>query len=150
NLILDVSTIPANISDDVKQRACKLASDIISGLDYIGVMGVELFVSNKPDAPLIVNEIAPRVHNSGHWTQDACITSQFEQHIRAITNLPLGDTLRHSDVIMKNLIGADVYQINKYASQPNAKIHLYGKSIVKEGRKMAHVNLLYPLGKLRA
>uniref|UniRef100_A0A2A4Z592 N5-carboxyaminoimidazole ribonucleotide synthase n=1 Tax=OCS116 cluster bacterium TaxID=2030921 RepID=A0A2A4Z592_9PROT len=148
NHILDVSTIPANVAPFIKEQAAALATDIIKGLDYVGTMGVELFVSSTADNPLIVNEIAPRVHNSGHWTQDACYISQFEQHIRAITNMPLGSTLRHSNVVMKNLIGDDVMQAADYAKQPNAHIHLYGKLDIKPGRKMGHINLLYPLGQL--
>ena len=149
NHILDISTIPANVSSFIKDQAAALATDIIKGLDYVGIMGVELFVSSTADNPLIVNEIAPRVHNSGHWTQDACYISQFEQHIRAITNMPLGTTNRHSDVVMKNLIGEDVNQAENYAQQENAHIHLYGKADIKPGRKMGHINLLYPLGQTK-
>ncbi|PCI87163.1 MAG: 5-(carboxyamino)imidazole ribonucleotide synthase [Hyphomicrobiales bacterium] len=146
NHILDISTIPANVAPFIKDQAAALATNIIRGLDYVGIMGVELFVSSIANNPLIVNEIAPRVHNSGHWTQDACYISQFEQHIRAITNMPLGTTKRHSDVVMKNLIGDDVNKAADYASQENAHIHLYGKADIKPGRKMGHINLLYPLG----
>ncbi len=149
NHILNISTVPANISQSLKARAQQLAEDIIKGLDYVGVLGVELFIPSDKNAPLIVNEIAPRVHNSGHWTQDACLVSQFEQHIRAITNLPLASTHRHSDVIMKNLIGDDVKLAKKHASEKNTKIHLYGKTDIKQGRKMGHINQLYPLGTLK-
>lgn len=149
NHILDISTIPAKVSADIIEQAKALATDIIKGLDYIGTMGVELFVSTTATNPLIVNEIAPRVHNSGHWTQDACYISQFEQHIRAITNLPLGTTARHSDVVMQNLIGDDVQQVFDYAQQDNAKIHLYGKQDIKVGRKMGHVNILHALDSLK-
>lgn len=150
NHILDISTIPAKLDVKILEQAKNLATDIIKGLDYIGTMGVELFVSTSATQPLIVNEIAPRVHNSGHWTQDACYISQFEQHIRAITNLPLGTTARHSDVVMQNLIGDNVNQTNEYAKQPNAKIHLYGKQDIKAGRKMGHVNILHPLNSLKS
>ncbi len=144
--ILHKATIPANVSQSTIDRAKKLATDIIIGLDYIGVLAVELFISTKNDEDdIIVNEIAPRVHNSGHWTQDACYVSQFEQHIRSICNLPLGNTARHSNAIMLNLIGNDVNKITEYATMPNASIHLYGKLDIKEGRKMGHVNLTAPL-----
>lgn len=145
NHILNTATIPANVSITVLNDASLLATDIIKGLDYIGVMGVELFVSADSKAGLIVNEIAPRVHNSGHWTQDACFVSQFEQHIRAIAGLPLGTSERHSNVVMQNLIGDEVEQVAQYAKQANAHIHLYGKLDVKPGRKMGHINLLSPL-----
>ncbi|MEC7667987.1 MAG: ATP-grasp domain-containing protein, partial [Pseudomonadota bacterium] len=106
-------------------------------LDYVGVMGVELFVTPKG---LIVNEIAPRVHNSGHWTQNGCAVDQFEQHIRAVAGWPLGDGQRHSDVVMEYLIGHDLDRVPELATQPDTAIHLYGKADVKAGRKMGHVN----------
>jgi 5-(carboxyamino)imidazole ribonucleotide synthase len=99
----------------------------MDALDYTGVIGVEFFVLE--DGTLLVNEIAPRVHNSGHWTEAACVISQFEQHIRAIAGLPLGDPARHSDCAMENLIGADVHHV---------LIHLYGKAEPRPGRKMGH------------
>ncbi|MCJ8324331.1 MAG: 5-(carboxyamino)imidazole ribonucleotide synthase [Rhizobiales bacterium] len=148
NHILNSSTIPAQISPDIRAKACQLASDIIHGLDYVGVLGVETFITTNGNTPIIINEIAPRVHNSGHWTQDACYISQFEQHIRAIANLPLGSVARHSDVVMHNLIGDGVALASDYAKQANAKIHLYGKQEIKTGRKMGHVNLLFPLDSL--
>lgn len=147
--ILNISIIPANVDQSIKDQASALATNIIKGLDYVGTMGVELFVSPKNDNPLIVNEIAPRVHNSGHWTQDACYISQFEQHIRAICHLPLGNTERHSDVVMQNLIGNDVKKAADYAKKPNAHLHLYGKAAIKPGRKMGHINLLHPIGRLK-
>jgi 5-(carboxyamino)imidazole ribonucleotide synthase len=100
-------------------------------------MGVELFVTPQG---LIVNEIAPRVHNSGHWTQNGCAVDQFEQHIRAVTGLPLGDGGRHSDVVMENLIGDDIDQIPALLKQRDTAIHLYGKAEARPGRKMGHVN----------
>jgi 5-(carboxyamino)imidazole ribonucleotide synthase len=102
----------------------------------VGVMGVELFVTAEG---LVVNEIAPRVHNSGHWTQNGCVIDQFEQHIRAVAGWPLGDGSRHSNVVMENLIGEDVARIPQIA-ETCAAIHLYGKAEAKPGRKMGHVN----------
>lgn len=145
NQILNTATIPANVSITTLNDATLLAINIVKGLDYIGTMGVELFVSHGKNNSLIVNEIAPRVHNSGHWTQDACYICQFEQHIRAIVGLPLGTTERHSNVVMQNLIGNDVKQVEKYAKQANTHIHLYGKLDIKDGRKMGHINILTPL-----
>ncbi|MEL7396637.1 MAG: ATP-grasp domain-containing protein, partial [Pseudomonadota bacterium] len=105
--------------------------------EYVGVLGVELFVT--PD-DLIVNEIAPRVHNSGHWTQQGCSVDQFEQHIRAVAGWPLGDGSRHTDVVMENLIGDDMDHVPGIAKEPGASLHLYGKADTKPGRKMGHVN----------
>ena len=100
-------------------------------------MGVELFVT---PGQLIVNEIAPRVHNSGHWTQNGCAVDQFEQHIRAVAGWPLADGQRHSDVVMENLIGDDIDRVPEIAKEPHAAIHLYGKAEARPGRKMGHVN----------
>ena len=115
-----------------------IAARILNALDYVGVLGVELFVTTEG---LVVNEIAPRVHNSGHWTQNGCSVDQFEQHIRAIAGWPLGDGKRHSDIVMENLIGADLERVPELARNPAAALHLYGKADVKPGRKMGHVNL---------
>jgi len=114
-----------------------IAARILNALDYVGVLGVELFVTPRG---LLVNEIAPRVHNSGHWTQAGCAVDQFEQHIRAIAGWPLGDGGRHADVVMENLIGADVERVPALARERGTQIHLYGKAEVKAGRKMGHVN----------
>ena len=108
----------------------------MNALDYIGTMGVELFVTKSG---LILNKIAPRVHNSGHWTQAGCAVDQFEQHIRAIAGWPLGDGSRHADVVMENLIGDDVGRLPEIA-KTNTAIHLYGKADAKPGRKMGHIN----------
>ncbi|KEP71235.1 phosphoribosylaminoimidazole carboxylase [Thioclava dalianensis] len=135
--ILRTTTVPAQISDAQRTDAVLIAAQILNKLDYVGVMGVELFVT--PTA-LIVNEIAPRVHNSGHWTQGGCAIDQFEQHIRAIVGWPLGDGARQSDVEMENLIGADMERLPALTRQPRTQIHLYGKTEVKPGRKMGHVN----------
>jgi 5-(carboxyamino)imidazole ribonucleotide synthase len=121
--------------------AVLMAGRILNALDYVGVMGLELFVTPKG---LIVNEIAPRVHNSGHWTQNGCAVDQFEQHIRAVAGWPLGDGSRHSDVVMENLIGADMDRVPDLAKDPTVSLHLYGKAEVKAGRKMGHFNKIIP------
>ena len=114
-----------------------MAGHILNALEYVGVLGVELFVT---PSGLIVNEIAPRVHNSGHWTQNGCVIDQFEQHIRAIAGWSLGDGARHADVVMENLIGADMDRVPKLAADPGVALHLYGKAEAKPGRKMGHFN----------
>ena len=109
----------------------------MNALDYVGVMGVEMFVTPQG---LIVNEIAPRVHNSGHWTQNGCAVDQFEQHIRAVAGWPLGDGTRYLDVVMENLIGDDMDRVPDLSKDPKVSLHLYGKADVKKGRKMGHFN----------
>jgi 5-(carboxyamino)imidazole ribonucleotide synthase len=136
NGILSTTTVPAKLPPSLRTDAVLLAARILNALDYVGVMGVELFVTPQG---LIVNEIAPRVHNSGHWTQNGCVIDQFEQHIRAVAGWPLGDGSRHSNVIMENLIGDDMDNVPG-AAATNAAIHLYGKADVKQGRKMGHIN----------
>lgn len=135
--ILATTTIPAKLSPGQRSDAVLLAARILNALDYVGVMGVELFVTPQG---LIVNEIAPRVHNSGHWTQNGCAVDQFEQHIRAVVGLPLGDGARHSDVVMENLIGDDVDRIPAILKERHAALHMYGKAEARPGRKMGHVN----------
>ena len=135
--ILHSTTLPARLSPGQRSDAVLLAARIATALDYVGVLGVELFVTPKG---LIVNEIAPRVHNSGHWTQNGCAVDQFEQHIRAVAGLPLGDGSRHSDVVMENLIGDDVAQIPAILRERHSALHLYGKAEARAGRKMGHVN----------
>lgn len=144
NGILDVSRAPAAISSDLANAAKALAVRIAQALDYVGVIGVEMFILR--DGSLAVNEFAPRVHNSGHWTLDACAVSQFEQHIRAICGWPLGDPSRHSDAEMRNLIGDDVAQWAVHARQAGTCLHLYGKDAPRPGRKMGHVTRLTPKG----
>jgi 5-(carboxyamino)imidazole ribonucleotide synthase len=134
--ILRSTTVPATLTAAQRMDAVLLAGQILNALDYVGVMGVELFVTTDG---LIVNEIAPRVHNSGHWTQNGCDICQFEQHIRAVAGWPLGDGTRHSDIRMENLIGADMDRVSELR-KTNAALHLYGKSEVKPGRKMGHIN----------
>ncbi|WP_135505929.1 5-(carboxyamino)imidazole ribonucleotide synthase [Roseovarius aestuariivivens] len=135
--ILRTTTVPARLNATQRADAVLLTGQILNALDYIGVLGVELFVTS---GGLIVNEIAPRVHNSGHWTQQGCAVDQFEQHIRAVAGWPLGDGSRHTDVTMENLIGRDMDQVPRIAEEPGASLHLYGKAEVKAGRKMGHVN----------
>jgi 5-(carboxyamino)imidazole ribonucleotide synthase len=135
--ILHTTTVPANLTASQRMDAVLLAANILNALDYVGVMGVELFVTPQG---LIVNEIAPRVHNSGHWTQNGCVIDQFEQHIRAVVGWPLGDGKRHSNVEMLNLIGDDMDRVPEFAKDGSVALHLYGKGVVKAGRKMGHVN----------
>ncbi|CUH89306.1 N5-carboxyaminoimidazole ribonucleotide synthase [Phaeobacter sp. CECT 5382] len=135
--ILHTTTVPARLSASQRMDAVLLAAKILNALDYVGVMGVELFVTPQG---LVVNEIAPRVHNSGHWTQNGCAVDQFEQHIRAVVGWPLGDGQRHVDVVMENLIGDDMDRLPDLAKERDCALHLYGKAEAKPGRKMAHVN----------
>ncbi|MDB5633515.1 MAG: 5-(carboxyamino)imidazole ribonucleotide synthase [Tardiphaga sp.] len=143
--ILKFSYAPANISDPLAEQARGIAERIASALDYVGVLAVELFVvPGKNGATLLVNEIAPRVHNSGHWTLDGASVSQFEQHIRAIAGWPLGKPVRHGQVTMTNLIGNDILDYEKWMTVPGATVHLYGKGAPKPGRKMGHVTEVAP------
>jgi len=136
--ILKTSTVPASITPALSAKAEEAALRIVKALDYVGVMGIEFFVLAGGD-DLLVNEIAPRVHNSGHWTEAVCVTDQFEQHIRAITNWPLGDTTRLADVVMENLIGHEVDSITDLLG-PGVRPQLYGKTEARAGRKMGHIN----------
>ncbi|MDE0409783.1 MAG: 5-(carboxyamino)imidazole ribonucleotide synthase [Alphaproteobacteria bacterium] len=144
NGILDVTLAPADIAPALAQAARDGAERIAQALDHVGVLCVELFVTE--DGRLLVNEIAPRVHNSGHWTIEGCETSQFAQHVRAVCGLPLGSTARRANACMKNLIGADVERWPVLAADPAAHLHLYGKADARIGRKMGHVTWLSPLG----
>ncbi|MBL8788992.1 MAG: 5-(carboxyamino)imidazole ribonucleotide synthase [Rhizobiales bacterium] len=141
NHILHTSTVPANVSRELAAEAVFIAQRFLERLDYVGVMGVEFFVGKDV---IYVNEIAPRVHNSGHWTQNGCMVSQFEQHIRAVAGWPLGATQRHSDVVMTNLLGDDIHQWRELAAEPGLALHHYGKTEARPGRKMGHVNRLAP------
>jgi 5-(carboxyamino)imidazole ribonucleotide synthase len=141
--ILHTTTVPARLSPSERTDAVLLAARVLNALDYVGVMGVELFVT---PGGLVVNEIAPRVHNSGHWTQNGCAVDQFEQHIRAVTGWPLGDGSRHANVVMENLIGDDIDRIPALSREANTAIHLYGKAEARPGRKMGHVNRIAPKG----
>lgn len=137
--ILRTTTVPCGLPARLIPDAVLIASRIVTALDYVGVMGVELFVTPRG---LIVNEIAPRVHNSGHWTQAGCAVDQFEQHIRAVAGLPLGDGKRHADVVMENLIGDDIDRLPDLLRQSDTQVHLYGKAEARPGRKMGHVNVI--------
>jgi len=141
--ILHSSTVPAAVSPATAALACRNAFAILEALDYVGVIGVEFFA--LADGALLVNEIAPRVHNSGHWTEAACAVSQFEQHIRAIAGLPLGGTARHSDCVMENLIGQDVERAPALLAEQDLVLHLYGKAEARPGRKMGHFTRLRPI-----
>jgi 5-(carboxyamino)imidazole ribonucleotide synthase len=143
NHILRRSTVPGLLTERQCHEAKDIAQRIADALDYVGVLAVELFVTKE--GQLLVNEIAPRVHNSGHWTLDACAVSQFEQHIRAIAGWPLGNPARHSDATMTNLIGEEANDWKKLAAHGGA-LHLYGKGEARPGRKMGHITHLSPRG----
>lgn len=138
--ILRRSTVPVSAKAKTLEAARRAATTILEQLDYVGVIGIEFFV--LPGGGLLANEIAPRVHNSGHWTEAACIVSQFEQHIRAVSGLPLGPTDRRFDCHMINLIGDDVSTLDTILRDPQAVLHLYGKRDIRPGRKMGHVTYL--------
>ena len=141
--ILRRSVAPARVTPALAEQAERIAARILSGLDYVGVVGIELF--EMEDGRLLVNEIAPRVHNTGHWTQDGCEVDQFEQHIRAVAGWPLGPTAPHHRVEMLNLLGDEVDAWARLAQEPETRLHLYGKRQAKPGRKMGHVNRVRPL-----
>jgi 5-(carboxyamino)imidazole ribonucleotide synthase len=142
--ILRRSIVPGRLTPAQSDEAKAMARSIADALDYVGVFAVELFVMK--DGALLVNEIAPRVHNSGHWTIEACAVSQFEQHIRAVAGWPLGDPARHADAVMQNIIGEEAADWRAWAQKPGA-LHLYGKSEIRPGRKMGHFTTLSPLTK---
>ena len=152
NGILDISIVPARCSEVIKANAQELAKKLAEKLDYVGVLGVEFFVVGKQ---LLVNEIAPRPHNSGHYTIDACVTNQFEQQVRVMTGLPLGDASMHSDAVMVNILGDSWFANNHDAKSPalepawnkalshaNLKLHLYGKHEPRKARKMGHYTVI--------
>jgi 5-(carboxyamino)imidazole ribonucleotide synthase len=143
--ILRSSVVPAPINPATAGAAKAMAMKLMAELDYVGVMATEMFlVSDQGRDLLLVNEIAPRVHNSGHWTIDACTVSQFEQHIRAIAGWPLGNPARHSDAVMENLIGEEIERWPALLAEPRLALHLYGKSETRRGRKMGHFTRLMP------
>jgi len=147
NHILRTSTVPARISSHAARRARDMGASLAEAFRYVGVMAVEMFVlGQEGQERLLVNEIAPRVHNSGHWTEDACHLSQFDLHIRAIAGWPLPAPIRHSDVEMTNLLGQEVSRCLELAREPGSVLHLYGKGEARPGRKMGHVNRLKPMG----
>jgi 5-(carboxyamino)imidazole ribonucleotide synthase len=142
NHILATSTVPARVSPATAAKAVEIAARAATALDLVGLLAVEMFVT--PGGDVLCNEMAPRPHNSGHWTMNACGTDQFEQLIRAAAGLPLRDPARHADATMINLIGEDIHRLDGYLADPAAHLHLYGKHSVRKGRKMGHVNLLRP------
>ena len=148
--ILAKSAVPSGLEPAAAAAAVALAKRIAGALGYVGLLTVELF-DLGPTMPLenrfVVNEIAPRVHNSGHWTLEACAISQFENHIRAVAGWPLGSCVRHADAEMENLIGDRVYDWQQLAAEPNAALHLYGKREARPGRKMGHLTRLRPLSR---
>ena len=144
NHILRRSTVPSRLTAAQVKEAKAIAKAIGDALDYAGVFAVELFVGKSGE--LLVNEIAPRVHNTGHWTIEACQCSQFEQHIRAVAGWPLGDPARHADAVMENIIGAEADAWETLAK--SGALHLYGKTEARPGRKMGHLTRLKPLTKL--
>jgi 5-(carboxyamino)imidazole ribonucleotide synthase len=138
--ILKTSRVPADISDALAAQARGVAEKIATALNYVGVLAVELFVVEGDGGPkILVNEIAPRVHNSGHWTLDGASISQFEQHIRAIAGWPLGRPVRHGPVTMTNLIGDEINDYGRWLTVPGATVHIYGKGTPRPGRKMGHI-----------
>ena len=136
--ILHSTTVPARVPAARAQDAVLIAGRILNALDYVGVIGVELFVT---PGGLLVNEIAPRVHNSGHWTEAACLVDQFEQHVRAVCGWPLGDGGRHSDAVMENLLGDEVF---RGPAPGDVRVQLYGKPEARPGRKMGHFTRISP------
>lgn len=138
--ILKETEAPAEAEDATRQKAFAIAVALLEALDYTGVLGVELF--DLGGGELLVNEIAPRVHNTGHWTMDACACDQFEQHVRAVAGWPLGDPEPHSPARMINLIGENAHDWKRWLTEPGAVLHLYGKREVRAGRKMGHVNII--------
>ena len=145
--ILDITIAPAPYGSGLMKTAGDIATRIAGALDYVGILAVEMFVTET--GGILVNEIAPRPHNSGHWTLDACLVSQFEQAIRAVCNLPLGNPERHSDAEMKNLLGTDINGYLTALSRPDTALHLYGKHDARAGRKMGHVTRLFPKSGIR-
>ena len=142
--ILKTSRVPAAVTPAVAAEARRIAERIAEAFGYVGVLAVEMFVVKDGAAhTVLVNEIAPRVHNSGHWTIDGASVSQFEQHIRAVAGLPLGRPIRRGRIEMTNLLGDDVKDLGRWLSMPGAAVHLYGKTAVRPGRKMGHVTQLF-------
>ena len=141
NHILDQTIAPApGISDKVSKLSKNIALRIANEIDLIGILAIELFELNNGD--LVVNEIAPRPHNSGHWTMDGCVTDQFEQAVRAAVGIDLGSTERLFDIVMQNLIGTDIHLADNLINDPNCRVHKYGKKEIRPGRKMGHINYL--------
>jgi 5-(carboxyamino)imidazole ribonucleotide synthase len=147
--ILARTRLPARVAPHVEAEAKQIAAKVLAALDYVGTIGVEMFVARGGDGAerLIVNEIAPRVHNSGHWTIDGAATSQFEQHVRAIAGWPLGSVTRRGEIEMHNLIGEDADDWRDILAQPDLSLHLYGKLEARPGRKMGHLTRVIPFSR---
>ncbi|HET9902241.1 MAG TPA: 5-(carboxyamino)imidazole ribonucleotide synthase [Xanthobacteraceae bacterium] len=146
--ILKTSRVPAAVSPQVAAEATAIAERIAAAFDYVGVLAVEMFVLGDTNGPaVLVNEIAPRVHNSGHWTLDGASASQFEQHIRAIAGWPLARPVRYGDVEMVNLLGSEIDAYARWLATPGTSVHLYGKTATRPGRKMGHVTRVIPNGR---
>jgi 5-(carboxyamino)imidazole ribonucleotide synthase len=145
--ILKFSRVPAGLAPNTEAAARRIGESVAEALEHVGVITVELFLLETAEGErLIANEIAPRVHNSGHWTESACLVSQFESHMRAVAGLPLAEPMRHSDVEMENLIGDEARDPERYLAEAGASLHLYGKTEIRPGRKMGHVNRIRPRG----
>jgi 5-(carboxyamino)imidazole ribonucleotide synthase len=145
NHILKFSRVPSGLAADTEARARAIGEAVAGSLDHVGVVAVELFVVETAQGEsLVANEIAPRVHNSGHWTESACLVSQFESHMRAVAGLPLAEPVRHSDVEMENLIGDEARDPERFLAEAGTSLHLYGKTEMRPGRKMGHVNRIRP------
>ncbi len=142
NHILHTTTVPADVSPAAARTALDIAERAVEALDLIGLLAVEMFVTSY--GGILVNEMAPRPHNSGHWTLDGCQTDQFTQLIRAICGLPLADPLRHSNAVMTNLIGDEIYDIGHFYNEPSCHVYVYGKETARPGRKMGHVTKISP------
>lgn len=142
--VLCLTLAPARLTDPQRRDAVAIAQRIAVALDLVGVLGVEMFLTR--DGRILVNELAPRPHNSGHWTMDACATCQFEQLVRAVCGLPLGSPARHHDAIMRNLLGDEAAAWPTILRSPADRLHLYGKAEARPGRKMGHVNRLFAMG----
>ena len=145
NHILKTSRVPATISPALAAEARRIAETIAEAFGYVGVLAVEMFlVKDGSGHAVLVNEIAPRVHNSGHWTIDGASVSQFEQHIRAVAGLPLGRPIRRGRIEMMNLLGEEANDVTRWLEMPGAAVHLYGKTAARPGRKMGHVTRVFP------
>lgn len=140
NHILDRTTMPCPLADDIQNNAKDAVLKLADDLNLVGVLTLELFITK--DGDILANEIAPRTHNSGHWTIDACEVSQFENHVRTVCGLPAAPANRHSDCEMLNLIGDDVNKAAEYKNRSDAHVHLYGKAEIRPGRKMGHITIL--------
>lgn len=140
--ILHITTVPAGVSPDLAAQADKMIRTLAQEIDLRGVLTLELFVTK--DGKLLANEIAPRTHNSGHWSMDACLYSQFDNHIRSVCAFPVMEPQRHSDAIMLNLIGDDILKVENHLKKAGAYLHNYGKTDIRKGRKMGHINFISP------